>query len=344
MNEVTAGSDVIVLWASKGCPDTFVWMANAPPGVRVAFVAPDALATAVPAALVRGAVIAVVDGDRDAHRALALGVDEVVRASDATGDALSSASVVARLRAIARDARAPSRTDEEHHAIELLAVSVGYRLANPLAVASLNLEVLRAAIDALPPTSDLDATVHDLAGALQEATTAVARVCSILSGDGLDGACDLTVVVSEVGELVRVVVERVADFRIELPKESTCSTTVPRSVVIHALSALLTNAVHAVCDCHERGTIALRLEPRASAAILEVKDNGVGLPPAAPGRVLEPLVPTRREPGSCLSNVAERIRGHGGEIVLESETGIGTTARLFVPLYSSAAAPSAISN
>jgi signal transduction histidine kinase len=360
---VNTGGDVIVLWASKESPDTFVWMANAPPGVRVAFVAPDSMATAVPAALARGAVIAVVDGDRDAYRALALGVDEVVRAKEASASALSVASERARLRAIGRDAR-PSRPEGDPRSIELLAASVGSRLANPLAVASLNVEILRAAVEAVakladayahdaatgrelpgseaervvalrasaPPTPDLKATVHDLAAAVHEATTAVTHVYSLLSADGLDGECDLALVVAELAELVRVVVERVAEFRVELPEIGSCPSPVPRSVVIHGLSALLMNAVQAVRDRQERGTITVRIEMRASAAVLEVTDTGVGVGPSVRMRALQPFFSTRGEAGLGLSNVAERIRAHGGEIVLESEPGVGTTVRLFVPL------------
>ncbi|MDP9151035.1 MAG: hypothetical protein M3O36_13980, partial [Myxococcota bacterium] len=68
-------------------------------------VAPHALATAVRAALVRGPVVAVVETDRDAHRALAMGVDEVVRASEASAVTLARAAKSARLRSMGREAR-----------------------------------------------------------------------------------------------------------------------------------------------------------------------------------------------------------------------------------------------
>src|SRR3984957_17288859 len=145
--------DVIVLWAAGDSPDTCVWMADAPPGVRVFFVAPDALARAVPAALARGPVIAIVGSDREAHRALALGVDEVVRAPEATSRVLASASERARLRAIGRDARV-GPPDIDAKAIELLSASMGYRLASPLAVASLNVEILRTAMGAVAGLAD----------------------------------------------------------------------------------------------------------------------------------------------------------------------------------------------
>jgi signal transduction histidine kinase len=365
------GGDVIVLWAAESSPDTCVWASHAPPGVRVMLAAPDALGRAVPAALARGPVIAIVGNDRDAHRALALGVDEVLRAHAASHEALLAAAESARLRAIGRDARprSGSPVDEDAKAIELLAASVGYRLANPLAVASLNVEVLRGAMSAMtgladayvrdtaaraqppvrgadelrvvalrasaPPSAELHATMDELARALQEASTAVSQVYALVAPDEFEEACDLCSVVSEVAKLVGVVVERVAELRVDLPSES-CRGAMPRSQIVQALSALLSNSLQAVRDSARsgrRGTITLRLWAREDVALLEVIDNGVGMTPSVRARALDPFFTTREgSTGLGLSMVAERVRRAGGEIVLESEHGLGTTVRLFVPL------------
>jgi signal transduction histidine kinase len=359
-----AGGDVIVLWAAEVSPDTCVWVSHAPPGVRVMLAAPDTLGRAVPAALARGPVIAVVSNDRDAHRALALGVDEVLRAGSASHEALTAAAESARLRAIGRDTRPQpsSPIDEDAKAMELLAASVGYRLANPLAVASLNVEVLRTAMGAMtgladayvrdtaanargsesqrvvalrasaPPTAELHATMDDLARALQEASTAVSQVYSLVAPDEYDDVCDLCSVVSEVSRLVSVVVERVAELRIDLPSQP-CRGQMPRSQIVQAISALLSNSIQAVRERGTRGTITLRLWAREDVALVEVIDNGVGMSPAVRVRALEPFFTTREgATGMGLAMVSERIRRAGGEIVLESEQGLGTTVRLFVPL------------
>ncbi|HEX3344285.1 MAG TPA: hypothetical protein VHS09_06915, partial [Polyangiaceae bacterium] len=287
------GGDLIVLWAAQESPDTCAWVNDTPPGVRVVLVsreAPDALAKVVPPALARGAVVAVVGTDREAHRALSLGVDEVVRGREASSDVLTAASERAKLRAIGRGARAVAQ-DAEAKGIELLSASVSHRLASPLAIASLNAEILRAAmgpvagladaytraatgkvelVDAearrvvalrasAPATPTLQATVNDLTLALREASTAAAQVYSLVAPDPLDAVCELPVVVTEVVQLVRDVIERIGDFRVELPAGAACRCAVARSVVVQALSALLTNAMHAVRDRPQRGTIVVRV-------------------------------------------------------------------------------------
>jgi signal transduction histidine kinase len=296
-------------------------------------------------------VIAIVGSDREAHRALALGVDEVVRAGEATGDVLAAASERARLRAIGRSARAPS-PDGDTKAIELLSASVSYRLASPLAIASLNAEILRAAMGPVagladaythaasgrvdlhdseaqrvvalrasaPATAALQATVNDLSVALREASSAAAQVYSLVAPDTFDAVCDLSAVVSEVVQLVGGVIERVGHLRVELPVGEPCRCTIARSVVVQALSALLTSAMHSIRQRPRRGSITVRVEARVSACIVEVTDDGLGMAPA------------EAERGSGLSLVTDRIRRAGGDVMFESELDLGTTVRIFLPL------------
>ncbi|MDP9151681.1 MAG: sensor histidine kinase, partial [Myxococcota bacterium] len=258
--------------------------------------------------------------------------------------------------------------DHDARAVELLAASVGYRLANPLAVASLNVEILRAAMGAVtgladayardaashhdklrdsevmrvvalrasaPPSVELKATMDDLAVALREASTAVSQVYSLILPDEIGEVSDATAVANEVGQLVSVVIERAADFRVIVPTEPCCAR-MPRSQLVQALSALLSNALQAVRHRGERGVITLRVARGEEAAMVEITDNGVGMSAHVRARALEPFFTTREPPaaGLGLSSAAEKVRRQGGELVLESEAGLGTTVRLFLPLAS----------
>jgi signal transduction histidine kinase len=244
-------------------------------------------------------------------------------------------------------------------------------------VASLNVEILRAAMGAVtgladayardaaswdeprdseaqrivalrasaPASAELQASMNDLALALHEASTAVAHVSSLVAPDDLDGACDIATVVAEVAQLVRIVVERVAEFRLELPRDDACPARLPRSILVQALSALLTNALQAVRDRADRRVITLRVESRVAVGIIEVIDNGLGLGPTALERALETPPSARGTAAPTgLAMVAERVRRAGGEIMLESEPGLGTTVRLFVPLLLRSETPDLTAN
>lgn len=358
------GGDVIVLWLAKPDPDGFRWTSRTPPGLLYTRASSGMMAAAIPAALVRGPVVAVVDNDRLVHQALALGVDEVLRVGEITAEALMAAADRARARAVGRDAR-PRALDGDDQAHELLGASVTFRLMQPLAAASVNLEILSAALDAvagladayvrnaadkrqllesevqriiamrasIPRTDDLKASVQGVASALQEASKAVSQMYALVAPDGLEEGCDLSTVIPDIAHVVRAVVERVAEFRVEVPNER-CHVQLPRSVVVQAVSALLANAIHAVGERKERGVITLRVVPRVAAALIQVIDTGVGMSPTVLERAMESFFTTRgrRAAGLGLSLAAERVRRRGGEIVLESELGTGTTACIFAPL------------
>jgi len=74
-------------------------------------------------------------------------------------------------------------------------------------------------------------------------------------------------------------------------------------------------------------------------AVVEIDDNGPGIPPADRERVFEPFY--RREPsrnrktggaGLGLAIVRSIARGHGGDVALFNRVGGGMTARVQLPL------------
>jgi signal transduction histidine kinase len=74
-------------------------------------------------------------------------------------------------------------------------------------------------------------------------------------------------------------------------------------------------------------------------AVIEITDDGPGIPPADAERVFEPFY--RREPsrsrktggiGLGLAVVRSIARGHGGDVALLNRRGGGLTARVQLPL------------
>ncbi|HBA72174.1 MAG TPA: hypothetical protein DCZ63_08305 [Geobacter sp.] len=97
---------------------------------------------------------------------------------------------------------------------------------------------------------------------------------------------------------------------------------------------LLVNAAHAISG---QGTITVRSWNDADNVFVSIGDTGSGIPEELQRRIFEPFFTTKeagKGTGLGLSISSEIIRKHGGEIILESKPGQGTTFTVRLPLGS----------
>jgi signal transduction histidine kinase len=95
---------------------------------------------------------------------------------------------------------------------------------------------------------------------------------------------------------------------------------------------LLVNAAHAIA---ERGTITIGCETVGNEVCVAVADTGSGIAPEALGRIFDPFFTTKpvgQGTGLGLSLSYSIVRRHGGRIDVESEPGVGTTFRVWLPI------------
>jgi PAS domain S-box-containing protein len=97
-----------------------------------------------------------------------------------------------------------------------------------------------------------------------------------------------------------------------------------------ALLNLLLNAAQAV---GERGTIHVRTTVANASAIVEIRDNGPGIPAALRERVLDPFFTTKARGGGLGLPIAKRSAElHRGSLTLACPDSGGTVATLTLPL------------
>lgn len=66
---------------------------------------------------------------------------------------------------------------------------------------------------------------------------------------------------------------------------------------------------------------------------IEIRDNGAGIPPGSLEKIFNPFYTTKKEgSGLGLFLAYQIIAKHGGAIFLDSEVGVGTTIRVFLPI------------
>jgi PAS domain S-box-containing protein len=83
----------------------------------------------------------------------------------------------------------------------------------------------------------------------------------------------------------------------------------------------------------ERGTIQVRTTVSTETVVVEIRDNGPGIPAALQERVLEPFFTTKARGGGLGLPIAKRSAElHGGSLTLSSPAGGGAVATLTLPL------------
>lgn len=105
-------------------------------------------------------------------------------------------------------------------------------------------------------------------------------------------------------------------------------------------SAILNLCLNAGQAISGDGRIGLEVRPCGAQAVMEVTDNGVGMPPEVLAHAMEPFFTARADgtgTGLGLAMVYGFIRQSGGDVQISSDPGAGTTVRLILPLC---AAPS----
>ena len=107
--------------------------------------------------------------------------------------------------------------------------------------------------------------------------------------------------------------------------------------VQQVLTNLITNAQQAMNAEHGGGKLSLRTRVREDGRIaVEVSDNGPGIPADVLPRIFDPFFSTKKQgrgTGLGLSVSFGIIRDHGGEILVDSRAGTGTTFAVIFPAY-----------
>ena len=98
---------------------------------------------------------------------------------------------------------------------------------------------------------------------------------------------------------------------------------------------LLTNSCQALSDKKRGITISTFPDKNRNNLILELTDEGEGIPPEVLPHIMDPFYTTKRDESSTglgLSISYSIIRNHGGVLKITSEGGHGTRARIEIPI------------
>ena len=246
-----------------------------------------------------------------------------------------------------------------------LAAGVAHEINNPMAFIASNLVTLKSYVESLSQfhrffqdllekngtvqelvvleeaTRKLDIAfiLDDIAPLIAESSEGATRVKQIVhdlkgfarTDDSSFELTDLNDCVRSTVNIVRNEIKYVAELDLQLGDipQINCSSNQLSQVIIN----LLVNAAHSISN---HGSITVITRQVDDTVVLSVRDTGRGMTEDVRKRIFEPFFTTKgvgKGTGLGLSISYSIIKKHGGEILVESEPGTGTTFTVTLPIH-----------
>jgi signal transduction histidine kinase len=230
---------------------------------------------------------------------------------------------------------------------ELVALVRGYQAMNERLIAGDSLTSVMADARRAEEAADLTYLVEHAEGACHDSAEGLDRVTAIVASmrqlshpqQQEMSELDLNAAIENVLIVARHEYQHVA--KVETHLGALPLLLCHPGIVSQALLNVVVNAAHAIADAPpsardgDRGLIAISSCRAGNDVVIEITDNGPGIPEADRARIFEPFFTTKdvgRGTGQGLAIARSVAEQHGGALTFVSEIGKGTTFSLRLPL------------
>ena len=223
-----------------------------------------------------------------------------------------------------------------------MAASVAHAFSNLLVPIMGNASVAALEVD---PESPTGVRLERISAAAERAAELCRQMRAYTGSGQIEvGLHDVNEIIMEIRDLLQVAVRpgratlafELADDLPEVRADRSQIQQIIMNLVLNAAEAVTTNGAIAVRTRFASGSVAdgrLNLSISGDQVLIEVVDNGCGIDDRIRPHIFEPFFTTRfMGRGLGLSAVQGIVRGHGGAITLESQSGVGSTLRVHLPV------------
>ena len=235
-------------------------------------------------------------------------------------------------------------------AVGELAAGIAHELNNPITYVRANLGVLRENHEQIEKVlceteqwKEIEELAAECESIVDESLEGIHRAASIVrdvrefshAGQAAFEPTNLRGVIEQSVRVARLQVRKEVDVELDLPEPMTLRANGQR--LTQVLVNLLVNAGHAT---DENGHIGIRARMRGNEVVLQVSDDGHGIPPADLERIFDPFFTTKPVgvgTGLGLAIAFGIAQEHGGTIEVRSRVDEGTTFTVRLPIGDDAA-------
>ncbi|MBK1876540.1 two-component system sensor histidine kinase NtrB [Pelagicoccus mobilis] len=222
---------------------------------------------------------------------------------------------------------------EKIASILLLAAGVAHELGNPLNSLTIHLQLMERQlrrIEASPSSEKLGNSLEVCRGEVERLDGIIKNFLEAIRPQDPDfQVLDLSLVLEEVFEVVgSELKDRGISVEVEVVAEAPI-VRADRNQMKQVFFNLIKNAMEAM---QPGGTLKIVSRSDEEKIYLQFGDSGVGIRQADLSRVFQPYHTSKKEgSGLGLMIVQRIIRGHGGQVGIDSQEGVGTVVTLELP-------------
>ncbi len=220
---------------------------------------------------------------------------------------------------------------ERESAWKEMAKQVAHEIKNPLTPMKLGIQHFQHTWDASAPNAK--EKLDRFTTSMVEQIDALSRVAGDFSRFAqMSAAHEVVLDLNEVAKNAVALFAGTPNADISLHATTPLMVKADREHLLRVFNNLIKNALQAVPE-ERRGKVDVMLREEGDQAIVEVRDNGSGIPEGVRDRIFEPSFTTKSSGmGLGLAMVRRMVEQAGGHVRFDTSVGTGTTFVISLPL------------